>query len=253
MFGIENRLRHREVCASFDLGVETLDFVVKIVGHRIDGNADGKIRCAAESLACPVRALIQAAEDLYQADRIDFVDAAGFRVVADGRRIAGDGKYVANAADSPGAEQARLQTDDVEIARGEMRDGLDTSCFERTSGDEGVHANASHSAAVDVYGVDFFRDHDFVDLLVDAVERKAFGRIDFDADCKFVCLKFFPEFAFRFTLQNGRRFSDRDINRVMSGSRFCRPQRLDGFGHGSNVRGGRAAAAAKKAYAESGG
>ena len=90
MLGIEDRLRHGKVRAGFDLCVEALDFVVEIVGDGIDGHADREIRGAAESFAGPVRALIQAAENFYEADGIDFVDAAGFRIIADRRRIAGD-------------------------------------------------------------------------------------------------------------------------------------------------------------------
>ena len=134
-----------------------------------------------------------------------------------------------------------------------MRNGFDAACFERAGGDERVHADASHRAAVDVDGVDFVRGHDFVDLLEDAVEGKPFRRIDFDADGKFFGLEFFPEFAFRFALQNGRGFCD-DFDGVMRGPvDFRRTQRFDGFRHGADVRGRGAAAAAENAHAESGG
>jgi len=59
VFRIEERLGHGIVGPGFDLGVEAFDFVVEIVGHRIDGHADGKIRCAAESFSSPVGALVQ--------------------------------------------------------------------------------------------------------------------------------------------------------------------------------------------------
>ena len=85
MLGIEERLGHGEVRAGFDFGVEALDFVVEIVGDGIERHADREIRRAAESFAGPVRALIQAAENFDEADGIDFVDAAGFRIIADAK------------------------------------------------------------------------------------------------------------------------------------------------------------------------
>src|SRR5258708_508991 len=115
---IKERLGHGEMRASFDFRVKTLDFVVEIVSDGIHGDADSEVRSAAESFPCPVGALIQAMENLDQADGIDFLDAAGFRVVADGGRVAGDGKNIADAADGPRAEKRSLKADDVLIARG---------------------------------------------------------------------------------------------------------------------------------------
>src|SRR5436309_15001267 len=99
--------------AGFDLGVETLNFAVEIVGDRIHSDADGKICCAAESFSGPVGALIQPVQHFDKADGIDFVDSAGFRVVTDRWRITGDGEDISNAADGPGTEQRSLQADDV--------------------------------------------------------------------------------------------------------------------------------------------
>ena len=113
VLGIEERLGHREVRAGFDFGVKAFDFVVEIVGDGIDCDADGEICGAAKRFAGPVGALIQAMKNFYQADGIDFVDAAGFRIIADRGRIAGDGENVAHAADGPRAEQHGLQADDV--------------------------------------------------------------------------------------------------------------------------------------------
>ncbi len=86
-----------------------------------------KFVCAAKRFAGPVRALIQAMQNFYQPNGIDFVDAAGFRIIADRRRIAGDGEDVADTADGPSAKQHGLQADDVEIARGEVRHGFDAA------------------------------------------------------------------------------------------------------------------------------
>ncbi len=54
---------------------------------RIDGDADGEIRRAAEIFPGPVGSLIEARDDLHQADGIDFVDAAAF---PDDRRATAD-------------------------------------------------------------------------------------------------------------------------------------------------------------------
>ena len=167
------------------------------VGDRIDGNPDGEIGCAAERLAGPVGALIETVQDFYQSDGIDFVDAAGFRIVADRGRIAGDGENIAHAADGPCAQQSGLQPDDILIPRGEMRNGFHAARFESAGNDECVHADASHGAGIDVDGMHFAGGHDLVDLLVDAIERNALGRVDFHADLEFSGLQVFPELAFR--------------------------------------------------------
>ncbi len=94
------------------------------------------------------------------------------------------------------------------------------------------------------------RGHDFVDLLVDAVQRDTFGRIDFHTNGEFLLLQFFPEFAFRVTLQDRRRLHGLHLS---DGSCLHGPQRLHGFGHGADMRGRGATAAAENAHAEAGG
>ena len=64
MLGIEERLGHGEMRAGFDFGVEALDFVVEIFGDGIERHADGEICRAAERLAGPVGALIEARGEL---------------------------------------------------------------------------------------------------------------------------------------------------------------------------------------------
>src|SRR5271154_502229 len=235
--------------AGFDLGVETLDFVIEIVGYRINSHTDGEICCATESFARPVRALIEAMQNFDQADGINFVDTAGFRVVANRWRIACDAEHVANAADRPSAEQHGLQADDVEIARGQVWDSFNAARFERAGNHQRIHAYAGHGAAVDVYGVGLSRGHNFVHLLVNAVERNTFRGIDLHADGKFFSLQFFPEFAFWRAFLNGRGLG-RDLNDLRGSCVLGGPQRFYGFGHGANVRGRGAAAAAEDAHAQ---
>ena len=80
-----------------------------------------------------------------------------------------------------------------------------------------------------------------------------FGRIDFHANGEFLLLQFLPEFAFRFALCDrqarvARLADDRACAWALRG-----PQRLHRFGHGANVRGRGAAAAAENAHADIGG
>src|SRR5467141_3300358 len=137
-----------------------------------------------------------------QSNGVDFVDAAGFRVVADGWRITGDGKNVADTANGPRAEKSGLQADDVLVAGGEMGNGFEAEGFESAGHNQSVHANAGHGSAVDIDGIHLFGGHHPVDLLVDTLERKALWRIDFHADSEFFCLKILPEFTFRLAFGN---------------------------------------------------
>ena len=86
-----------------------------------------------------------------------------------------------------------MQADDILVARGQMGNGFDAAGFQSAGHNQRVHADAGHGSAVDVDGIHFFRGHDLVDLLEDALEREALGRIDFQADAEFLFLKLFPE------------------------------------------------------------
>src|SRR6266851_7011848 len=99
--------------AGFDLGMEALDFVVEIVSNGIHSHVNCNIPPATESFSGPVRALIQTMQHFDEADRINLINAARFRIVADRWRIACNGEHIANSADGPGAEKRRLQADDV--------------------------------------------------------------------------------------------------------------------------------------------
>ena len=142
-----------------------------------------------------------------------------------------------------------LQPDDVLIARGQMRHGFHAARFQRPRDDQRIHADARHRAAVDVDGVHFLRGHDFVDLLVNALERNPFRRIDLHADGKFFLLQFFPELAFWFAFRNAARVVHWNVNRVMR-LILRGPQRLYRLGHRANVRRSRAAASAENPHAD---
>jgi len=146
---------------------------------------------------------------------------------------------------------ARLQADDILIASGEMRNGLDAAGFQSAGGDQRVHSNASHRAGVDVDSVDLARSHQLVDLLEDAVERKTLGRIDFRADGELPGFELLPEFAFRLA-QRDRSRLDCNFDGMRTRVAFRRAKRLDGIGHGANVRRRGAATSSKNADAERG-
>src|SRR6202034_3740181 len=112
MLGIEDRLSHGEVRASFDFFLEATQLSVNIFRDRVYCHADGVICCAAQTFSGPVGPLIEPRENLYQANGVYFIDAAGFGVIAERRRVSGDGEDVAHASHGPSAEQHRLQTDD---------------------------------------------------------------------------------------------------------------------------------------------
>ena len=158
------------------------NLVIQIFRDGIHGDADGEIRRAAESFAGPVGALIQPRQNFDEADGIDFVDAAGFRMIAERWRIARDREDVAHAADGPGAEEHCLQADDIRVARGEMRNRFEAVGFERAGEHERVHSDAGERAAIDVNRIHVADGHDAAHLLDDAVDGNALGRINFHGD-----------------------------------------------------------------------
>src|SRR5215468_320660 len=124
MFRVEKRLRHGKVRARLDLGTETFDFVIEIVGDGIHGDTYGEICGTTERFAGPVGSLIEPVQYFDQADGVHFIDAAGFGVIAARRRVSGNRQYVAHATYRPRPEQGGLQADNVLVARGEMRNGF---------------------------------------------------------------------------------------------------------------------------------
>ena len=77
-----------------------------------------------------------------------------------------------------------MQADEVLIARGYVRNGLDAARLQGAGQHQGVHAYASQGAAIDVDGSHAAARNDLVHLLEDALERNALRRIDLDGDGK---------------------------------------------------------------------
>src|SRR4029077_10277229 len=116
-------------------------------------------------------------------------------MVAERWGIARDREDVAHAADGPGAEEHRLEADDIRVARGEMRNRLEAVGFERAREHQRIHSDAGESAAIDVYRIDMAVGHNAAYLLDDAVDGNSFGRIDFNRHRELLSLQFFPKLA----------------------------------------------------------
>src|SRR3989338_1898697 len=177
---VEDRLGHGEVGPGLDLLLEAAELFVEVVGCGVDGDADGEVRAAAQGLARPVVALVETRKDADQADGVDFVNAAHLGVVAEDGRVAGDGEDVPDAAHGPGAEQDGLQADDVQVARGEVRDGFHPGLLDGAGEHDGVHAHAGQGAAVDVDRVHAAGGFAAALPLENAVEVDALGWVDLD-------------------------------------------------------------------------
>src|SRR5438046_142162 len=106
---------------------------------------------------------MQASDDCYPTYGIDFVDAARLRVVARGWRIAANRKYVANASNRPCSQQCSLQSDQIQIPSGQMRNGLDSARLECAGYHHRIHTDARQRAAVNVNRIDTAGRHDPVD------------------------------------------------------------------------------------------
>ena len=109
-------------------------------------------KCVGASIARAVEVLaaVQPLDDLHEPDRLDVVDAAGARVVAFLRRVAGDREDVANAF-GVRTEEERLQPRDRRVARGLVRDRLEPDRpLDRDRAHDPAHSRASARVVVDV-------------------------------------------------------------------------------------------------------
>ena len=123
---VEQDLGHREVRAGFDLAVEAVELRLEVVGGRVDRDADVEGRGRVDRSPVVVLAAVQARHQVREPDRVDLVDAARARVVADLGRIAGHREHVADAA-RVRAEELRLEAHDRRVARRQVRDRLDAA------------------------------------------------------------------------------------------------------------------------------
>ena len=122
---IEDRTRDDEFGAGFDLVVETAELLLDVRRGRIHRHADVKRRRRANRLAADVAAVIQARDDVGQADRVDIEHRRRVGIVADAARIAGDEQQVPHAH-RVRAQQIGLDTEEIPIATGVMQQRFDS-------------------------------------------------------------------------------------------------------------------------------
>ena len=165
--------------AGLDFVVEAAQFVLDVGHAGIGGDADGEVGAGADGVGADVEAVVEAADDVDQADGVDVEDGSCVRIVAQLGRIAGEAEDVVQA-DGRGAEQVRLNAEDIAIAAGVVENGFDAGVLLNLDA-EALRAHARRGAGrvghVDGVDAELRQDARALDLLgaVDAA-----GRNDFD-------------------------------------------------------------------------
>ena len=149
----------------------------------VGSRAQAIVKPAGAPIGLPARVLaaVEAGEDLDEADRIDVPDARAGRVVADPRRIAGQGEDVADAQ-RVRAEQLRLEGHEVPVAGREVDEALEVQVVLDPERDgHRAHPDAGHRRVADVDGVDAGRleEPSRLDRPLDADGAR---RVDLDGD-----------------------------------------------------------------------
>ena len=163
-----------------------LDFVVEAaqlvfdVGHAgIGGDADGEVGAGADGVGADVEAVVEAADNVDQADGVDVEDRGGVGIVAQLGRVAGEAEDVAQA-DGRGAQQVGLDGEQVAVAAGVVQNRLNAGVLLDLDA-EALRAHAGRGARrighVDGMDAELGQDARAFDFL-DAVD--AAGRDDFD-------------------------------------------------------------------------
>ena len=119
-----------------------------------------------DQVAREIAAVVQVVHDPDEADRVDVVDRGRVRVVAELGRIAGDREDVAQA-ERVGAQQVRLDPQQVPVAAGVVKDGVDA--------DLRLHEHAQRLRAHARRGARAVGHVDRVDLVLLAVRTRVRG------------------------------------------------------------------------------
>ncbi len=128
-----------------------------------------------------VLAAVEPGEDPHQADGVHVPDAGPGRVVADARRIAGQGQDVPDAQ-RVRPEQLRLEGHQVPVAGREVDDALEVHVVLDPEGDrQGSHADARHRRVADVDAVGPGRGEEAC-RLDGPLDPDGAGRVDLDGD-----------------------------------------------------------------------
>ncbi len=110
------RLGHHHVRPSRELAFEPVPLGRRVGGGRIERTGDGEPGTLADRAAGRVLGAIEPRQHLDQPDRIDVPDPCPGRVIADPRRVAGQGDDVADP-ERVRAEQLRFERHQVPVAR----------------------------------------------------------------------------------------------------------------------------------------
>ena len=148
------RLGHDEVGAGVELALQALPL----------GRASAAVGSRAQAMVNPARwpigepawssPRLRRARISIEADRVDVPDARPGRVVADPRRVAGEGQDVADAQ-RVGAQQLRLEGHEVAVARREVDHALEVEVVLDAEGHgHGAHPHPRHRGVADVDDVD---------------------------------------------------------------------------------------------------
>ena len=140
-------------------------------------------------MAHHVMAFVQGFGDFDEARGVYFKDSLGIGVVAYGRRISCEGENVMDSQ-GVGAQQFRLQADDISVPAGEVENGFHLiAALDDGGKGNGAHAHFSHRAVRNVYGVHIGGDFDYLRFCDRG--RGTFGRVQFRSDGKYMLIMFF--------------------------------------------------------------
>ena len=109
---------------AFTFVLETPDFLLDVRLARVGAAADVQAERGPDQVAGQVAAVVQVVHDPDQADRVHVVDRRRVGIVAELGRVAGDREDVAQAQ-RVGAEQVRLDAEQVPVAAGVVQDRVD--------------------------------------------------------------------------------------------------------------------------------
>ena len=155
-------LGHDVLGARLDLLLQPPDLLLHVRLARVGPAADVDAQGGPDQVPREVAAVVQVVHDPDEPDRVHVVDRGGVRVVAELGRVAGDGQDVAEP-ERVGAEQVRLDPQQVPVAAGVVEDRLDP--------DLRLEQHAERLRAHARGGARTVRDVDRVDLVLLAVLR----------------------------------------------------------------------------------
>ena len=154
MVQVEHRLGDHVLGAGLDFPFEAADLLVQVERPGVGAHADQQGGLRPHGIAADIQAVVEVVDDVDQADGVHVEDRRGIRVGSHARRVAGDTDQVADAG-RMGAQQLRLDAQDVAVAAAEVVDGFDAGLLlDELAGDLGAHAGAGARAIGNVDAVD---------------------------------------------------------------------------------------------------